>query len=67
MSAIGLVLAWFYVPKDTIAPIQVGLRSRPKKECLRTIASSFNPMVVFKMFLFPNILLAVCHHHSKPS
>lgn len=61
MAAIGLVLAWFYVPQDTIPPIEIGIRSgKSASECLRTISSSFNPMLVFKMFLFPNILLAVC-------
>lgn len=59
MSFFGLVMAWFLVPKDVTPAVDLGFRtSKPTSQCLRTLVSTFSPKTVFKMFLFPNILLA---------
>jgi predicted MFS family arabinose efflux permease len=62
MTLIGLVLAFFFVPRvSQLATAKPKPKPRTKKEMLE----AFNPMAVIRQWRYPSILLAVCRK-AKP-
>lgn len=58
MALIGLVLAFFLVPKKSeLSNLQYD--EKPKHRSKEAILAAFNPIHVFRLFKFPSILLAV--------
>lgn len=59
MMCLGIVLAWFFVPKDVVPRMDLGFRTdKPTSQCLMDLVKAFSPVPVFKVMGFPNILLA---------
>lgn len=54
MTLLGLVLSLLFVPS-----IQEKNRDSNEPRKLRTVISMFNPMRIFRQFVYPNIFLAV--------
>lgn len=65
MTLLGLVLSLLFVPS-----VQEKSRDSDKPLKLCTVISMFNPMRIFRRFVYPNVFLAVsiiCQYHIGTS
>lgn len=61
MSLIGLVMAFFFVPKKSeLSNLQY--QEKPRSRSKEDILAAFNPSNVFRLLKFPSILLCVSAH-----
>lgn len=62
MSLFGLGLAFFFIPKasEIAKPKTLDDVDEAPPRTLRDILRVFNPLIVFRQFMYPRVLLAVC-------
>lgn len=58
MSLLGLILSFLFIPRSSEVenPKLAEPRPRTRQEILQTI----NPMHVFRQFVYPKVIIAVC-------
>lgn len=60
MTLLGLIMAFFFVPKASqLAHLKIAVAERAPIRSLGDLAHAFNPMGVLRQFRYPNIVAAV--------
>jgi predicted MFS family arabinose efflux permease len=62
MTLIGLVLAFFFVPR--VSQLATA-KPKPKPQTKKEMLEAFNPMAVIRQWRYPSIILAVCRRVTR--
>jgi predicted MFS family arabinose efflux permease len=67
MAGLGLVLSLIFVPEvqQDISSSMTERQKEKEKITLRYALKVFNPIRVFRLWLYPNVLFSVCPSHSN--